>query len=330
MPAPRLHLTHATIAGSIDLGQQLKRGDQTIADERTGDPFERQSAMTRIHMRLSGGDVEQAAVMTCTWWEGPEGDAGERTPSKHQERLERFTRYAEYYKASFEPAKAAPRAPAFWITRQRAIDDAPAFDRLVPQVWREEERAHNSNIEPLTSQRISAVYGIVLRAVSTLAKGYERYGKSALQDVPNTEIKGMLKKLKMTVNTSTIAAIKNLLRRARLIVRTRCYCAPNRQAGKPGRCAAYVVNTALYCPSWARGHIPAESQLAATGESLRRPPAPPPSPDNPECDSPGSYPLVKSPHQTPDDGAEGTSDDAVCARIGDSGESHSKNGKSVA
>jgi hypothetical protein len=230
--------------------------DHETASDETAAPIQRWLAMLRICLRRTHGKMEPAAQMTCRWWRnvGATGDS----EAEEAERLERFLRLAAYPAQTFDEAKNQPRGE-FRMTRDRAVEMAPDMDRLVPQAMRTQAAADHPHAEPLTSLRIAGVYGVFLRAVSTVAKGW---GDEALCDVPSTDIKAMLRKLHMSMNPSTIAAITNLLIQVQLIHRVRRHFRPPGGRSR-GRCAAYVINLGLYCPAWAEGHIPESSQLPA-------------------------------------------------------------------
>ncbi len=244
------------------------RPEQAMIDDPFADPFDRQRRMAMRQLRATGGDVELAARRTTEWWESPLGGATGLSPEEHAERRERHRRYVEFAAQTFDPAKARPAASDFRITRERAEEMAADMDHHVPQAWRDEAQLRHPQAEKLTSFRLAAVHGAVLRLASTVALGRD---ESSLGDVPTAAIHGLMRHMKMTVNTSTIAALMGLLRRARLIALTRSHWNPGSGQGG-GRSAAYAINTSLFLPKWAEGHIPDTVQLAEAGEAMRRPP----------------------------------------------------------
>ena len=295
-------LSDRLIDTAVVLRRAGRSSDAEVAGDPTAEPFDRWLAMTRMCLRQSGGDVRQTAQMVAAWWEGPEGGATGHSPGEHAERLERFTRLAKFTLGTFDVDKGSSAKPksgdgSFWLTRERIEAMGPDMDRLIPQEWRDEAAAGHRHAQPLTSVRLAAVYGAIVRLASTVAKGH---GHHTLGDAPNRGICGLLKTLGMSVTSSTLAALKGLLQRANLIALTRAHYHPGNPSEGTGRSAAFAVNTSIYCPAWAEPYIPPQVRVdsASTPHELAAAPAPLlPSPlplDNPVCEHGGQFDLTDS------------------------------------
>ena len=217
--------------------------------DQDNDLIEQFRGLCRAAMHEADGDIELAARIAAQWYEDT-GLASGDSPAEHDARVDRARRYLH----SLPPFDKKKRSRnGFQLTREWATGDGADEIRAVIG----DELHSQYKTKGLGWPFIAAIYGAIVEGVSTVEAGK---GPETLRDVSRNYLEARLADVGMKRPRATIARAVEVLRAAGLIKMVRDYWIdPERLS--PGRCRAWLVNTARYCPAWATGHVPIESQI---------------------------------------------------------------------